>query len=238
MASWVTHLMVADMVLEQIPGLHRKGFCVGSIAPDCNVENEDWSDFVPPRHVTHWMTGEKKQASDCDRFVHEYIHQRKTASAQEEGFLWGYYAHLVTDAEFQRMIRDEARVQAMWERIRKHPELSVKAGALKADFDGAKTLISREDRLRDLNALERRYLDRHPSCGFLTEIIGLKAVPDYIDYLPEGAIVRKIGIMGTIPDERPGKYPYICISEDEYMDYIEHTAAMVAEKINGYRMKE
>ena len=73
MATWITHLMIADRVLEIIPGLSRHEFCVGSIAPDCNVENEDWTQFTPPREVTHWMAGKWKVMSDCDRFYNEYI---------------------------------------------------------------------------------------------------------------------------------------------------------------------
>ena len=77
MATWVTHLMIADRVLDQISGLDRHGFCVGNIAPDCNVENEDWTCFTPSREVTHWMTEKRKVASDCDRFYKEYIEKRK-----------------------------------------------------------------------------------------------------------------------------------------------------------------
>lgn len=53
MATWITHLMIADGVLERIPNLDRHGFCVGNIAPDCNVENEDWTAFTPSREVTY-----------------------------------------------------------------------------------------------------------------------------------------------------------------------------------------
>ena len=38
MATWVTHLMIADYVLERVPDLCRHEFCVGNIAPDCNIE--------------------------------------------------------------------------------------------------------------------------------------------------------------------------------------------------------
>ena len=72
MATWVTHLMIADMVLEAYPQLNRQGFCVGNIAPDCNVENADWTAFTPSRAVTHWMQGERKSAADCDAFYNEY----------------------------------------------------------------------------------------------------------------------------------------------------------------------
>lgn len=49
MATWVTHLMIADSVLKTLTDLDRRGFCVGNIAPDCNVENEDWTSFTPSR---------------------------------------------------------------------------------------------------------------------------------------------------------------------------------------------
>lgn len=41
MAEWVSHLIVADKVLEKFPQLSRHEFCVGNIAPDCNIPNED-----------------------------------------------------------------------------------------------------------------------------------------------------------------------------------------------------
>lgn len=107
MATCVTHLMIADGVLAHFPGLHRRGFCVGNIAPDCNVENADRTAFTPSREVTHRMQGVRKKASDCDAFYEEYILKRKSRifSAEEYAFLLGYYAHLITGAAFQAMIR-------------------------------------------------------------------------------------------------------------------------------------
>ena len=91
MASWVTHLIIADRVFEKVSGLCRHEFCVGNIAPDCNVENEDWTQFTPSREVTHWMTGGRKKVSDCDRFYEEYIEKRKQKISliQEKSFLLG-----------------------------------------------------------------------------------------------------------------------------------------------------
>lgn len=37
---------------------------LGNIAPDCNVENEDWTSFTPSREVTHWMGNERKRATE------------------------------------------------------------------------------------------------------------------------------------------------------------------------------
>ena len=235
MASWVTHLIVADRVLEKVSELCRHEFCVGNIAPDCNVENEDWTQFFPPREVTHWMTEKRKIASDCDRFYNEYIEKRhqEIQSTQEKSFLLGYYSHLITDAEFQRFIRDNKRVEAVWFRIKNHAELSEKAKGMLENWDSVKVLIDGKERMKDIYSIEKEYLEKHPDSGYLTEIIGLKYFPDYIDYLPKGAIVRKINIMGYMPQKEISEYPYIAISKEEYMDFLNHAAELVVKSLNS-----
>ena len=237
MASWITHLMIADRVLEIESGLDRHGFCVGNIAPDCNVENEDWTQFVPPREITHWMSAERKTAADCDRFYEEYIEKRKHEidTEQELSFLLGYYAHLITDAEFQRYIRDPERVAASWERIKSHPVLSAKAEGMPENWDSVKKLINAKERMKDIYTIEAEYLEENPDSGYLTEIMGLKSFPDYIDYLPAGAIVRKIGVMGYLPEKELGMYPFVAMTREEYATFLENAAAQVVHGI-AHRM--
>lgn len=226
MATWVTHLMIADAVLEALPQLHRRGFCVGSIAPDCNVENADWTAFTPPREVTHWMRGERKQISDCHAFCEAYILPCQASRDSEEyAFLLGYYAHLLTDAAFQAMIRDEGRVRAVWIRIKADPALAAQAAGLPETWDTAKQLIPKSVRLQEISTLEAEYLQTHPQSGYLTEILLLRSFPDYLDYLPPGAIVRKIGVMGGLP--RKHETTLITISRDEYHFFVKSTVALV-----------
>lgn len=231
MATWVTHLMIADRVLEQVAGLNRHGFCVGNIAPDCNVENEDWTCFTPSREVTHWMSAKRKTAADCDRFYQEYIVNRMDEIKTEEqySFLMGYYAHLIADAEFQRYVRDEGRVAAVWKRIKTHPILSEKAFGMQENWDSVKSLIGNEERKKDIYSIEAAYLKKHPECGYLTEILNLNDFLDYIDYLPNGAIVRKINIMGYIPEVEISAYPYVAMSEEEYENFIEESIKLVVQ---------
>jgi len=234
MASWVTHLIIADRVIEKISWLCKHEFCVGNIAPDCNVENENWTQFTPSREVTHWMSKERKEASDCCRFYEEYIEERKKNinSVQEESFLLGYYAHLITDAEFQRYIRDDNRVKAAWSRIRKHAILSQKSEGMVENWDSVKILINGKERMKDIYSIENEYLKKHPDSGYLTEIIGLKSFPDYIDYLPEGAIARKIGIMGYMPKMEIGEFTYIGMSREEYDTFLDRATKLVIKEIN------
>jgi len=232
MATWVTHLMIADSVLQHFPSLDRYGFCIGNIAPDCNVENEDWTAFTPSREVTHWMQGERKKASDCDAFYEEYIAKRRSMSAEEYAFLMGYYAHLITDAAFQKMIRDEERVKAAWKRIKKNENLLECSAGMEESWDNAKKLIPKRAWIGHIYSLEAEYLNEHPDSGYLTEILPLKEFPNYIDYLPEGAIVRKIGVMGYLPKINKELGEWIAISREEYEAYIGDTIQMILKQFS------
>lgn len=234
MASWVTHIMIADSVIKKLPFLCRHEFFVGNIAPDCNVENEDWTAFTPSREVTHWMQNNRKVASDCDRFLHEYIEKIEDLDDQKESFLLGYYAHLIIDAEFQRYIRDTTRVKASWDRIKQHPELKNKIAGMDETWDSVKVLINGRERMKDIFSLEKEYLDSNPESGYLTDILGLEYFPDYIEYLPEGAIVRKVKVMGYVPQKAVSLYPYIGMSQDEFYEFIGGASKLVVEAIEKY----
>ena len=229
MATWITHLMIADQILDGIHTLDRRGFCVGNIAPDCNVENEDWTSFTPSREVTHWMQGDRKTASDCDGFYEEYLVRRKREirSNEHRSFLIGYYAHLLTDAAFQRFIRDEDRVAAAWKRIRADPILGPKAEGCPETWDAVKMLVSKQQRMEQISNLEAEYLVQHPQSGYLTEILPLKDFPDYIDYLPEGAILRKIGVMGWIPQVNRALPDPVTMTKEEYQGFVADTVEMI-----------
>lgn len=235
MATWVTHIMVADNVLKRIYGLSKHEFLVGNIAPDCNVENEDWTSFTPSREVTHWMGSSRKVAADCDRFLHKYVEKKNEIDLREESFLLGYYAHLIVDAEFQRYIRDPERVKETWNRIKKHPELSELSTEMEETWDSVKLLINGKERMKDIYSIEKDYLDTHPESGYLTDIIGLTEFPDYIDYLPTGAIARKVKVMGYMPQKEDSQYPYIGMTVDEYKFFVGVATELVVNAINQYR---
>lgn len=237
MASWVTHLMIADRVLEIIPKLDRHSFCVGNIAPDCNVENEDWTKFVPSREITHWMSADRKVATDCERFYDEYIAKREQEidTEQERSFFLGYYAHLIADAEFQRYIREVERVTSAWARIKAHPVLSEKAKDMPENWDSVKKLINKNERMKDIYTIEAEYLEKNPGSGYLTEILGLKTFPDYIDYLPKGAIVRKIGVMGYLPKKELGAFPFVAMTREEYSTFLDMAIEKIVCGINDTR---
>lgn len=227
MATWITHLMIVDALLAKFPQLHRRGFCVGSIAPDCNVENADWTAFIPPREVTHWMRGERKQLHDCRAFYTERILPCPAAPASEEyAFLLGYYAHLLTDAAYQAFIRDAQRVRDLWQRIKADPILAAASAGCPETWDTVKRLIPKAVRAQEIAHIEAAYLQDHPDSTYLTEILPLQAFPDYLDMLPPGAIVRKIRVMGVIPPSTPDLHP-IAVTAEELTGFVTATTALI-----------
>lgn len=230
MANWITHMMITDGILEKVSGLDRRGFCIGNVAPDCNVENADWTTFMPPREVTHWMGGERKGAADCERFYDRMIAGHSFASDEERSFMLGYYVHLVSDACFQKFVRNEARVQCMIERIMSRPVLAARMEGHPKDFDGVKRAFSKGERLRDVDAIEFEYVRDHPQTGYMTVLREVHEFPDYIDYLPHGAIVRKLRVMAVlpVPVEDAG---FVFFTREEYARFVDEVVELAMMKI-------
>lgn len=230
MPTWVTHMMIADEILSRHPALDRRSFSVGNIAPDCNIENADWTAFTPPREVTHWMQGGRKSLADSDSFREKYLagHEKKAPADGAYSFLLGYYVHLLTDGAFQAFIRDEERVRHVWQRIHADPRWCEAAEGCAESWDAVKRLIPREQRMREMDSLEAEYLAANPGSAYFTEILPLQAFPDYLDYLPHGCIPRKIRVMGYIPQASTASY--VAVSREEYAAFVQSTVDLVETK--------
>jgi len=233
MATWVTHLIIADNILQHYPQLHRRGFCIGNIAPDCNIENEDWTAFTPPREVTHWMHDSGKTISGCEDFREAYIetHTPRDYRVESYAFLLGYYSHLLTDVAFQQFIRDEIRVKNAWKRLKSSSVLSDLKITYPEDWDSLKKIIPKDVRMGEIYSMEAEYLQEHPNSGFFTEVLSLNTFPDYIDYLPAGCIARKIRIMGHLPKTDNQYSQPISLSKDEFHSFIRTTTHLVLSKL-------
>lgn len=220
MAEWITHTIIAARLLERFPALDARGFCAGNIAPDCNIENADWSGFEPPREVTHWMRGDKKASCDWQGFAREYIFGRRHSCAEERAFMLGYCVHLLTDMEFEAFLHDEARVAACFRRIRAHPEMAARTGDIPETWLGLKQALGRARLKAELLAIEDGLMLADPGHIYNTLLRRITDFADYIDYLPPNAIARKIPIMTHAPERRNISHMFF-VSETEYRDFLD-----------------
>lgn len=230
MAKWITHTMIADKILEKGIKFDRKGFCVGNIAPDCNVENEDWTDFTPPKKVTHFMNGIKKTSVDYERFYNEYIKDRSIGSKEEYAFLWGYYSHLVADLMFQKFIRNESRISEMFKRIETNDLLSKRIVGMPKNFDTIKAVFGKKETFNDIEYIEHSYLSRYSNASYLEVLSKIDYFADYLDFMPENCIVRKLGVMLENVQEFEERELYF-FSLDEYTKFIYDTSEYIYQLI-------
>ena len=236
MANWITHTVIADKILEKGLKIDKVGFTVGNIAPDCNVENEDRTDFTPSRETTHFMS-EKNQKStvDCEKFYENYIKDRRFDNGEQYAFLWGYYSHLITDREYQiNFVRNEQRVKSSFERIKANKRLQAKIDGYPENLDTLKTVFGRSEIFGDIKHLEHAYLLSHPDSSYNTVLRNITDFSDYIDFLPQGAILRKIKIMAFEPPAENDNAPLVFFSQDEYSQFISNVVTLIFESIAGH----
>ena len=75
--------------------------------------------------------------------------------------------------------------------------------------------------MHEIFSMEAEYLRDNPNSGYLTEILPLKAFPDYIDYLPQGAIPMKVKMMYYMPTLEEGRNSFVGFSREEYEGFLE-----------------
>lgn len=146
MASWMVHLRIADKLLDRIKDIDETAFVMGNIAPDSGVPNEDWSQFTPPKVISHFKTKPDDELFfDREKFCVEYFNEDliKTYDKKQYSFFLGYYIHLLTDIEWTRDI--------YFELLKAYPEET------KADKN--KLIWTAKGDWYDLDFL---YLEQHP----------------------------------------------------------------------------
>ena len=107
MASWMVHLRIADELLPHLNGIDEPAFVMGNMAPDSGVPNEDWSEFHPPRSVTHFKTSTPAGGGiDTALFCAGYFHEEaiRRYGREEYSFFLGYYVHLLTDVRWSEEV--------------------------------------------------------------------------------------------------------------------------------------
>ena len=227
MANWISHLIIVDKLYGMGIDLDEKGFAVGNIAPDCNVENEDWTQFTPSREVTHWMNGKSKLTADYESFYDQYIKDKEFLSNEHRAFLWGYYSHLITDVEMQRFVREEDRVKNIYLRVKQNDEMYRQIKNFPEDFDTLKKVFGKKNIALDVITQEIDYLRKNPNSRYNTIIKNVHDFPDYIDYFPQGAIARKIGIMAKEDMSIKSLEKYIFFTQAEFNDFLENTSDLI-----------
>ncbi len=104
MATWLTHLRVAEKLFETLDNIDETAFFVGCIAPDSGRMVDDFT-YLPPKDVSHWK---REGVSYAQRFEDNAEFFKSFAENEKDNkmfsFYLGYYVHILTDTVYVRDI--------------------------------------------------------------------------------------------------------------------------------------
>ena len=104
MASWLTHLRIAERIKQKVSDIDFPYFIIGSIAPGSDVPYERKMCHLS-EEIIHCRCQDSNAAAYTNEFVFydSYLMPEKilTRSDSTRSFLWGYYFHLITDRLWQ-----------------------------------------------------------------------------------------------------------------------------------------
>ena len=209
MATWITHLRIAENVLVWLPGLEAGPFAVGNIAPDSGIPDANWEKFNPDPKITHFSGRSiSPQIADLD-FYNLYLLPLKDQplDAATFSFRLGYFFHLVTDNLWSVNIGNPTH-EKYAAQFAADPKF---IGEVKEDWYGQDFI----------------YVMNHPGCLFWT--VFLAAEPDTagLDFLPLEAVRQRVEFIKTFYQRRDEEIqkaiarPMVYLSAEEMDRFVE-----------------
>jgi hypothetical protein len=214
MATWIAHLRVAENLLNKGYNFAPEAFVVGNIGPDSGVPNEDWSNFDPPKKITHWSEDGKK--INVQGFWDKYLSNEKIEESDEAfSFKIGYFVHLLTDIEWSKLFEEKKKEALYKEGLEKDKNF---IWVIKKDWYG----------------LDYLYLEKNPTSIFNTLFRNITSVPDYLDYFPKGAFEKQVKYITEfyLGENNETKDNFIYLNEEEMDDFIESATTVIDELLS------
>lgn len=220
MATWIAHLRIAENILSKGYNFDSESFAVGNIGPDSGVPNEDWSNFNPPKKVTHWV-GDDNKINALD-FWNKYLCDKQTEESNKSfSFMIGYFVHLLTDIEWSKLFYQKKNEPLYREGLEKDPNF---IWIIKKDWYG----------------LDYLYLEKNPRNIFNTLFRYISNIPDYLNYFPQGAFERQVNYITNfyLGENNQTKENFIYLNEEEMNCFIEKTTRVIDDILSELLIKK
>ena len=200
MGTWISHLRVAENLLSYFPKLDEVTFTFGNLSPDSGIPNADWTEFDPPKEVTHFLRkGEAENAIHDLVFYEQYLANIKPDDdIKLYSFRLGYFFHLICDIMWAK------RIGATTKRDFKElfdKNLKKAVGIVKDDWYG----------------LDQLYVRDHPEHIFWRVIMTNPNPPSYLPFVQDKALHQQYDHIRKFYSEQEDKWflslPYHYLNE-------------------------
>jgi len=171
MGTWISHLRIAEKLLEHFPELDEVTFTFGNLSPDSGIPNADWTEFDPPKEVTHFLRkGEGEHAIHDLAYYEQYL---ANLEPQEDvklySFRLGYFFHLICDIMWAKRIATTTKQE--FKSLFDHgPGKAI--GIIKDDWYG----------------LDQLYVREHPESNFWRVIMANPNPPSCLPFVKDAAL--------------------------------------------------
>ena len=174
MGTWISHLRIAEKLIEHFPELDEVTFTFGNLSPDSGIPNADWTEFDPPKEVTHFLRkGEGEDAIHDLEFYQQYLADIKLEEDRKlYSFRLGYFFHLICDIMWAKRIGKTTK-QEFKELFDENPGKAI--GIVKDDWYG----------------LDQLYVRDHPESSFWRVIMANPDPPSYLPFIKNEALHRQ-----------------------------------------------
>lgn len=171
MGTWISHLRIAENLLQRFPGIDEVTFTFGNLSPDSGIPNADWTEFDPPKEITHFL-----QKGDGEHAIHDLVYYRQylaNINLEDDiprySFRLGYFFHLVCDIIWAKRIWAATRHQFK--------------PLFEADPNKAVSLVK-----DDWYGLDQLYVQAHPEHIFWRVIMTNPFPPSYLPFVKDKAL--------------------------------------------------
>lgn len=216
MTTWIGHLRIAEELLTRIEGLEETAFTFGSLAPDSGIPNADWTQFDPPKDISHYLASN----IDGESGVEDLRFYRENLSALDPGanrelysFLLGYYIHLFSDRMWTLKVGIPSR-QAYPNLFTVHSENDA-FNLLKEDWYG----------------LDQRFVRDHPRSLFWRVFLNAPIPASPLSFIRQEAFEHQVRYIREFYSQPRPEWvldrPYPYLNETSMSAYINQVATLV-----------
>jgi hypothetical protein len=178
MGTWISHLRIAENLLNHFRNLDEVTFAFGNLSPDSGIPNANWTEFDPPKEVTHFLQkGDGEHAIHDLVFYQQYLANIKPAdNIKLYSFRLGYFFHLICDIIWARRIWDASKI-AYKSALEKNRSEAIEK--IKTDWYGLDQLYVQEKR----HSLFWRVIVPNPNPPSYLPFVKEKALHQQYDYI-------------------------------------------------------
>jgi hypothetical protein len=225
MGTWISHLRIAEKLLEHFPGVDEVIFTFGNLSPDSGIPNADWTEFDPPKEVTHFLRrGEGEDSIHDLVFYEQYLANVKPEDdIKLYSFRLGYFFHLICDIMWAKRI-GAATKRDYKELFERNPKEAI--GIIKDDWYG----------------LDQLYVRAHPESNFWSVIMANPNPPSYLPFVKDNALHQQYEHIRTFYSQPPSEWfltlPYQYLNEQSMSRMIADSIEAILsvhEKVQGQK---